>query len=114
MSSDKGIYMREDFFENDTISWLEEQENGTSHILVYLKLCMEASKNNGVIDTKNNDLVDIIDMNEMPIETTINLFKELGILEEKENSYILKYYDEIVKFNIEDIDKGTTKGVYSL
>ena len=41
--SDKKYYwlkLKEDFFEEDTISWIEEQQNGKDYSLFYLKLCL--------------------------------------------------------------------------
>lgn len=41
--------LKEDFFESDTINWLEEQENGTTYVMFYLKLCLKALKTDGLL-----------------------------------------------------------------
>ncbi|HSH24709.1 MAG TPA: phage replisome organizer N-terminal domain-containing protein, partial [Massilibacterium sp.] len=50
MSKNKRYYwlkLKEDFFEDDTISWLEEQENGKDYVIFYLKLCLKSLKDEG-------------------------------------------------------------------
>ena len=39
--------LRADFFEDDAIDWLEDQENGSLYTLFYLKLCLKSLKNEG-------------------------------------------------------------------
>ena len=39
--------MQENFFEDDTIDYIESQENGEIYVLFYLKLCLKALKNEG-------------------------------------------------------------------
>lgn len=41
--------LKEDFFDEDAISWLEEQENGKEYCLFYLKLCLKSLKTNGIL-----------------------------------------------------------------
>lgn len=41
--------MQEDFFENDTIAWLEEQKHGAEIVLVYIKLCLRSLISNGIL-----------------------------------------------------------------
>ena len=38
------LQLKEDFFDEDSISWLEEQENGKEYSLFYLKLCLKSLK----------------------------------------------------------------------
>lgn len=50
MSQNKRYYwlkLKEDFFEDDTISWLEEQENGKDYIIFYLKLFLKSLNDEG-------------------------------------------------------------------
>lgn len=52
MSKNKKYYwlkLKEDFFEEDAISWIEEQENGKDYCLFYLKLCLKSLKTNGLL-----------------------------------------------------------------
>lgn len=41
------LKLKQDFFEDDTIFWLEEQENGKSYVIFYLKLCLKSLQDNG-------------------------------------------------------------------
>lgn len=41
--------LREDFFDDDAIEWLEEQPNGKEYSLFYLKLCLKSLKTNGLL-----------------------------------------------------------------
>lgn len=50
MSENKRYYwlkLQETFFEDDTIDFIESQENGERYVLFYLKLCLKALKNEG-------------------------------------------------------------------
>ncbi len=38
------LQLKEDFFEEDAIAWLEEHENGERYSLFYLKLCLKSLK----------------------------------------------------------------------
>lgn len=49
-SSNKRYYwlkLKENFFEDDTIQWLEEQENGKEYVIFYLKLALKSLNDNG-------------------------------------------------------------------
>ena len=50
MSENKRYYwlkLDESFFEDDTIAWLEEQENGKDYVIFYLKLALKSLKDDG-------------------------------------------------------------------
>ena len=50
MSENRRYYwlkLQENFFEDDTIDYIEGQENGEKYVLFYLKLCLKALKNEG-------------------------------------------------------------------
>ena len=50
MGENKRYYwlkLQENFFEDDTIDFIEGQENGEKYVLFYLKLCLKALKNEG-------------------------------------------------------------------
>ena len=51
------LKLKEDFFDQDAISWLEEQTNGKAYALFYLKLCLKALKNNGVLVRRVGDML---------------------------------------------------------
>ena len=41
------LKLKEDFFEDETIEWLEEQPNGKEYVLFYLKMCLKSLKHDG-------------------------------------------------------------------
>ena len=43
------IKLKEDFFQDDAISWIEEQKDGKECCLFYLKLCLKSLRNQGVL-----------------------------------------------------------------
>lgn len=50
MGENKRYYwlkLQENFFDDDTIDFIESQENGEKYVLFYLKLCLKALKNEG-------------------------------------------------------------------
>lgn len=50
MSENKRFYwlkLKEDFFDDDTIRYIEEQENGIKYSNFYLKLCLKSLRTNG-------------------------------------------------------------------
>lgn len=43
------LKLNENFFEDDTVTWLEEQENGKDYIIFYLKLCLKSLSDDGYL-----------------------------------------------------------------
>ena len=41
------LKLKNDFFDDDTIKFIEEQENGILYSNFYLKLCLKSLKNDG-------------------------------------------------------------------
>lgn len=97
---DKRYYwlkLKEDFFDEDTIEWLEEQENGKEYCLFYLKLCLKSLKNNGVLIRNVGSMLIPYDAKRLATLTktdydtvivAIELFKKIGLIEVKENGEI--------------------------
>lgn len=44
------IRLEENFFDDDAISWLEEQENGKEYTIFYLKLCLKSLRHGGRLE----------------------------------------------------------------
>lgn len=100
MSDKKKYYwlkLKEDFFEEDTISWLEEQENGKDYCLFYLKLCLKSLKNDGVLIRNVGELFipyeisKLAEITNTDIDTVIvamELFKKIGLVQVLENGEI--------------------------
>lgn len=97
---DKRYYwlkLKEDFFDEDTIEWLGEQENGKEYCLFYLKLCLKSLKNNGVLIRNVGTMLIPYDAKRLAILTktdydtvivAIELFKKIGLIEMRENGEI--------------------------
>jgi len=46
------LQIKEDFFDDDVILWLEDRENGEKYSNFYLKLCLKSLKTNGILIKK--------------------------------------------------------------
>ena len=89
--------LKEDFFDDDAIEWLEEQPKGKEYALFYLKLCLKSLKTNGVlIRTVGTILVPydtrkLADITKTDYDTTIvamELLKNIGLVEIMESGEI--------------------------
>lgn len=91
---EKGRYywlkLKEDFFEDDAIEWLEEQKNGKEYALFYLKLCLKSLKSNGTLirrvgtmlvpyDTEK--LAEITKTDFDTVVVAMELLKKIGLIE---------------------------------
>ena len=98
--ADKKYYwlkLKEDFFDDDTMQWIEEQPNGDKYELFYLKLCLKSLKSNGtLIRSVGNMLVPydtkkIAEITRTDIDTVrvaMELFKGIGLVQVLENGEI--------------------------
>lgn len=91
------LKLKENFFEEDTIEWLEEQENGVYYSNFYLKLCLKSLKTNGILIRNVGDIFvpyDVKKLSEMThtkIDTVIvamELFKKIGLVQILDNGEI--------------------------
>ena len=91
------LKLKEDFFEEDTIQWLEEQENGKDYCLFYLKLCLKSLKTNGILirnvgqmlvpyDVKK--LATITNTKQDTVIVAMEVFKKIGLVQVLENGEI--------------------------
>lgn len=91
------LKLKEDFFNTDTIAWLEEQETGSAYVLFYLKLCLLALKDNGVLirhvgklsipyDVKKLSDVTRTDVNTAAV--ALEVFEKIGLTEKSEDGAI--------------------------
>ena len=88
------LQLKEDFFEEDSIEWLEEQENGHKYSLFYLKLCLKSLKTNGILIRKVGNMLvpydnkKLAEMTKTPVDTVIvamELLKGIGLVRVLEN-----------------------------
>lgn len=88
-------YMKinKDFFDDDTVKYLEEQEHGKDFIILYLKLCLKSLEDEGLliryVGTKliPYDTAAIAKMTDTDIgivEMAMKIFEEIELIEKKE------------------------------
>lgn len=106
MSKAKRYYwlkLPEDFFDNEAIEWLEEQENGKAYCLFYLKLCLKGINSGGILIRQVGKMLLPYDTNKLAeitrtsIDTAIialELLQNIGLIEICQNGEI---YIPIVK-----------------
>lgn len=91
------LKLKEGFFEEDTIEWLEEQENGVYYSNFYLKLCLKSLKTNGILIRNVGeilipyDIKKLAEMTRVKIDTAIvamELFKKIGLVQILDNGEI--------------------------
>lgn len=92
------LQLKEDFFENDAIEWLEEQEpNGRDYAYFYLKLCLKSLKTNGILIRKvgnflipydNQKLAELTKMDFDTVTVAMELLKKIGLVKILENGEI--------------------------
>ena len=93
MAENKRYYwlkLKEDFFEEDAVEWLEDQENGKEYCLFYLKLCLKSIRTDGVLIRNVGKLLipydakKLAEMTRTDIDTVIvamELLKKIGLVE---------------------------------
>ena len=84
------LQLKEDFFEDDAIQWLEEQKpNGKDYAYFYLKLCLKSLKSNGVLIRKvgnilipydNRKLAELTKMDFDTVTVAMELLKKIGLV----------------------------------
>lgn len=88
------LQLKEDFFDEDIIDWLLEQENGEKYAIFYLKLCLKSLKTNGIlirnvgkilIPYDNNKLAELTKTSVDTVIVAMEIFKNLGLIQILEN-----------------------------
>ena len=91
------LQLREDFFDEDAISWLEEQPNGKEYCLFYLKLCLKSLKTNGIMIRQVGQIYVPYDANKLAemtrtdvdtVVVALELLKQIGLIKILENGEI--------------------------
>ena len=84
------LKLKENFFEDDTISWIEEQENGKEYCLFYLKLCLKSLKTEGILIRNVGKMLVPYDVKQLgkitntdvdTVRVAMELFKNIGLIE---------------------------------
>lgn len=109
------LQLKEDFFEDDAIEWLEEQKpNGRDYAYFYLKLCLKSLKSNGVlirqvgnilIPYDNNKLAEMTKMDFDTVTVAMELLKKIGLIKVLENG-------EIYISQLENLIGSQSKGAW--
>lgn len=110
------LQLKEDFFEDDAIEWLEEQQpNGRDYAYFYLKLCLKALKSNGIlirqvgnilIPYDNKKLAELTKIDFDTVTVAMELLKQIGLIQILENGEI--YITQLENL-IGSVSKGALK-----
>ena len=88
------LQLKEDFFDDEAINWLEEQPNGKEYCLFYLKLCLKSLKTSGIMIRRVGEIFIPYDSEKLAsitnteIDTVVvamQLLKEIGLIKVLEN-----------------------------
>lgn len=91
------LKLKENFFEEDTIEWLEEQTNGKEYCLIYLKLCLKSLKTDGMlvrnvgnmlIPYDPETLAKITNSTTDTIKVAMDIFRKIGLIQILNNGEI--------------------------
>ena len=91
------LKLKEDFFQQEAMEWLEEQKNGKEYSLFYLKLCLKSLQNGGTlvrqIGTKTipytaKKLGEVTSTSPAIAEQAIELLKDIGLVVEQDNGVL--------------------------
>ncbi len=91
------LKLKEDFFEDDSIGWLEEQPKGKEYALFYLKLCLKSLKTDGILIRTVGTMLVPYDMKKLSevtktdfdtVVVAMELLKNIGLVEIFENGEI--------------------------
>lgn len=84
------LKLKEDFFEEDTIEWLEEQPNGKEYCLFYLKLCLKSLKTEGLLVRNVGNMMVPYDPESLAkltnskadtVKVAMDLFQKIGLIQ---------------------------------
>ena len=91
------LKLKEDFFEEDSIAWIEEQEKGKEYCLFYLKLCLKSLKTNGslirnvgsmLVPYDAKTLGKITNTDTDTVRVAMDIFTKIGLIQILENGEI--------------------------
>lgn len=83
------LKLKDDFFDDDTISYIEEQENGVLYVNFYLKLCLKSLKTEGKLIRLIGDIIIPYDVESLarltrtPADTVrvaMTIFERIGLI----------------------------------
>lgn len=98
------LKLKENFFEEDTIEWLEEQPNGKEYCLFYLKLCLKSLKTEGMLVRNVGNLMIPYDPESLAkltnskadtVKVAMDLFNKIGLIQIMDSGEI--YLNQLVE-----------------
>lgn len=107
------LKLKEDFFEEEAIEWVEEQENGKEYVLFYLKLCLKAMNTEGILIRRVGDMLipydakKLADMTHTSIDTVrsaMTILEAVKLIETLQNGEI--YIAQIASMIGSETDKA--------
>ena len=108
MAKEKRFYwikLKQDFFNDDSMIWLERQQNGLTYVVLYLKLLLKTMNTNGQLAFKvGENLIpmsaeDISAITRVDVDTVIvamTLLKQIGLVTESENINMIPDIQDMV------------------
>jgi len=84
------LKLKEDFFEDDAIGWLEEQKNGKEYCLFYMKMCLKSLKTDGILSRKVGDtiipydtkkLAEMTNTKEKIVKDALAILQQIGLIQ---------------------------------
>lgn len=114
--ADKRYYwlkLKDNFFDDDTISYIEEQENGVYYVNFYLKLCLKSLKTDGKLVRLVGETLIPYDVNSLskltgtPVDTVrvaMTFFEKIGLIKILETGEI--YLSQIQEMIGSETDKA--------
>lgn len=91
------LKLSDNFFDDDTIAWIEEQKNGKDYVLFYLKLCLKSLSNDGyliryvgqkLIPFDVNSLSSLTNTPHDTVAVAMKLFIEIGLISQLDSGEI--------------------------
>lgn len=85
------IQLNVNFFEDDRIDWLCEQQNGYAYVVLYLKLCLKTANNNGILTRRIGGMIipynvdkiaEVTHINVDIVRVALELYKKIGLVYE--------------------------------
>lgn len=89
------IQLNVNFFEDERIDWLCEQQNGYAYVVLYLKLCLKTANNNGILTRQVGDMIipynidkiaETTHMNVDIVRVALELYKRIGLIYEADEN----------------------------
>ncbi|CUR63918.1 phage replisome organizer N-terminal domain-containing protein [Leuconostoc gasicomitatum] len=83
------LQLKEDFFDDDTMAYIEDQPNGKEYALIYLKMCLKSLKLDGylkrvvgntIIPYDIPTLAKLVNSNVDTVRVAMKMFEQIGLI----------------------------------